>query len=492
MRSILILYTRTALAACLVFVALSCPGQADDYGIARAVFNKLPIDQRYETQALLGVAGYWPAVANDEFSHRLFEAFTHFQAENGFPVSGILTAAQIDRVRQIADPILAYWQLQAVRHPITGLPLWVPFGVGFNQNRTRSGIDFENVNKIAAISFNFFPNRSLGSTYARLLNIAGGPPSYSKLKDNFFVIVTEGGGANAYSRYQAIAGGIIGFTLSWPQDDAQNAVLHGERLATLMSDLFRANIELSVSRSPPAPPAAIATVLPHAQIPSPQTAVPPAPEGKKQDNQKLFGTGFLVSSEGHIITNSHVVKDCSSVQVTMGLAPKMAGRIMARDAANDLALIKVETHPTTFASLRSGVRLGEGVAVFGFPLAGLLATSGNFTLGNVTAVAGLGDDTRILQISAPVQPGNSGGPLLDYSGNVVGVVEGKLNAITVATVTNDMAQNVNFAIKANVVTNFLDANSVAYTNGSLVSTVLQSSEIAERAKSLAVMIECNK
>jgi hypothetical protein len=84
------------------------------------------------------------------------------------------------------------------------------------------------------------------------------------------------------------------------------------------------------------------------------------------------------------------------------------------------------------------------------------------------------------------------GYLLDYSGNVVGVVEGKLNAITIATVTNDMAQNVNFAIKANVVTNFLDANSVAFTSGSLASTALQPSEIAERAKSLAVMIECSK
>ena len=107
MPPMLIFYGRTTLAACFVFVALSCSGQAADYGIARADFNRLPIDQCYETQALLGVAGYWPAVANDEFNHRLFEAIAHFQADNGFPVSGILTGTQIDRMRQIADPILA-------------------------------------------------------------------------------------------------------------------------------------------------------------------------------------------------------------------------------------------------------------------------------------------------------------------------------------------------------------------------------------------------
>jgi serine protease Do len=364
-------------------------------------------------------------------------------------------------------------------------------GPGLNQIRKRSGIDFENTNKIAAISFNFFPKGDLRVTYSRLLNVAGVQPRYSKIKDNFFAIVTEGGGSNTYSRYQAIPGGIIGFTLSWTQDDAQNAVLHGERLATLMSDLFRSNIELGLPRSPPAPRLMVAAV-PHVPLPATPLSPPAVPEGSKPEDKSSLGTGFFVSSEGHIITNSHVVKDCSSVQVTLGLAPKMAGRIMEHDTANDLALIKVETHPTAFASLRSGVRLGEGVAAFGFPLAGLLATSGNFTLGNVTAVAGLGDDTRILQISASVQPGNSGGPLLDYSGKVVGVVEGKLNAIAVATVINDLAQNVNFAIKANVVTNFLDANSVAYTSGVRGSNALQPSEIAERAKSLAVMIECNK
>jgi S1-C subfamily serine protease len=90
------------------------------------------------------------------------------------------------------------------------------------------------------------------------------------------------------------------------------------------------------------------------------------------------------------------------------------------------------------------VRLGESIAVFGFPLHGLLATSGNFTLGNITAVAGIGDDTRMVQMSAPVQPGNSGGPLLDQTGNVIGTVVAKINAIKLARITNDLAENINF------------------------------------------------
>ena len=74
----------------------------------------------------------------------------------------------------------------------------------------------------------------------------------------------------------------------------------------------------------------------------------------------------------------------------------------------------------------------------------------------------MGDDARMIQISAPVQPGNSGGPLLDSSGRVIGVVNSKLNEIAYAKATGDLPQNVNFAIKANVAMNFLDAHSVPY------------------------------
>ncbi|MBB3810626.1 hypothetical protein FHS81_002728 [Pseudochelatococcus contaminans] len=102
----------------------------------------------------------------------------------------------------------------------------------------------------------------------------------------------------------------------------------------------------------------------------------------------------------------------------------------------------------------------EYAAVFGYPLTGILTSSGNFTQGSVTALAGLRDDNRMLQISAPVQPGNSGGPLLDDAGNVVGVVVSKLNALKVAAATDDLAQNVNFAIKASVVQGFLEAQGI--------------------------------
>jgi serine protease Do len=94
--------------------------------------------------------------------------------------------------------------------------------------------------------------------------------------------------------------------------------------------------------------------------------------------------------------------------------------------------------------------VGESIFVYGFPLTGLLSSSGNFTVGTITSIAGLGDDSRIMQISAPVQPGNSGGPLLDRSGNVVGIIVSKLNALRLAQVTQDMAQNINFAIKASI------------------------------------------
>ena len=104
-------------------------------------------------------------------------------------------------------------------------------------------------------------------------------------------------------------------------------------------------------------------------------------------------------------------------------------------------------------------------------------------------MSGVGDDTRMFQISAPVQPGNSGGPLLDKFGNVVGVIVSKLDALRVAKVTDDLAQNINFAIKIGAAVNFMEANDVRSSEKENASS-LEAADIAERAKLFTVQIKC--
>lgn len=224
--------------------------------------------------------------------------------------------------------------------------------------------------------------------------------------------------------------------------------------------------------------------------PSPESSPVASPKPKPNKHGGFStGSGFFVTAEGHVITNNHVVEKCSETPtVRAESGSDVTARVLARDPANDLALLKTALSPPRFATLRSSVRLGEGVAAFGFPHFDMLSSSGNFTRGDVTALAGLGDDTRHLQISVPVQHGNSGGPLLDYSGNVVGVVTAKLG-LKMAVRTGDLPQNVNFAVKGTILASFLDSNGVKHAPGSSGATMTPP-DLADAAKSLSVFITC--
>jgi S1-C subfamily serine protease len=212
----------------------------------------------------------------------------------------------------------------------------------------------------------------------------------------------------------------------------------------------------------------------------------------KEERGPSSGSGVFITRSGHILTNDHVVESCSSITVRPDGGTPIAGTVLARDARNDLAVVKVSGPVNWIVPVRSGVRLGEGIAAFGFPHTDMLASSGNFTLGNVTALAGMGDDTRYLQISAPVQAGNSGGPLIDGYGNLVGVVSAKLNALKVMAASGDLPQNVNFAIKASLAASFLDANQVTYDSGATSGEKLDAPDLAERAKQASVFITCHR
>ena len=215
------------------------------------------------------------------------------------------------------------------------------------------------------------------------------------------------------------------------------------------------------------------------------------PEPEMEGN----ASGFVIGRDGEttfIVTNYHVVED--SAKVTVVYAGKSyEASVWAKDANSDLALLETNilaARPASFSSL-SRARLGEAVTAAGYPLQGLLSKSLNVTGGNVSALAGLGDDAKHLQITAPLQPGNSGGPLLDASGNVVGVVASKLNAIAAAELTGDLPQNVNFAIKVALVRSFLDIHAVDYQR--LPSeTKLEPEKLAERARQFTVAVHCWK
>ena len=212
----------------------------------------------------------------------------------------------------------------------------------------------------------------------------------------------------------------------------------------------------------------------------------PAVLQNKVPQTKSTGSGFFVTQAGHLLTNAHVVDDCTSISVKSSGGQAGVAQVIAVDQNDDLALLKLERRTETTAAFRIGrpPRAGESAVVFGFPLSQLLASTGNVTTGVVTALAGTLDDPHQIQISAPVQPGNSGGPVLDASGYLIGVVVSKLNAVR-----GDVPQNVNFAIKASTAANFLDAHGIAYRSANS-EKALPIPDIVEQARDFSVQVLC--
>jgi TPR repeat protein/S1-C subfamily serine protease len=197
----------------------------------------------------------------------------------------------------------------------------------------------------------------------------------------------------------------------------------------------------------------------------------------------VYGSGVVVS-DTEIVTNEHVINGCSRVRIQpLGIQVK----VVAKDARNDLALLRAESVGLTPARLRSGrnIRLGDDIVAIGYPLKGVLSSGAVVTTGIVNAMSGVNDDTSAFQISATVQPGSSGGPIFDRSGNLVGIVRARL-----LSNTQNNPQNVNFGINLATVSNFLDSHSVNYLTAQLTGKPAETADLVERARKSTVQVEC--
>jgi S1-C subfamily serine protease len=181
----------------------------------------------------------------------------------------------------------------------------------------------------------------------------------------------------------------------------------------------------------------------------------PQPSGGEE--KAFAGTGFVITDDGYILTCEHVVRGASAFRVRLsgGFLP---AKLIDQNRTIDVAVLKVDGALVGLpVQPRTQVKLGDPVFTIGFPNPDVQGLEPKLTRGEISSLAGMGDDSRYFQISVPVQPGNSGGALVDENGNVVGVVTARLDDVAIYQISGALPQNVNYAVKASLVYNFLKA-----------------------------------
>ncbi len=204
--------------------------------------------------------------------------------------------------------------------------------------------------------------------------------------------------------------------------------------------------------------------------------------------QSGSGSGFAVDRR-HILTNAHVVDGCSKITVVSDRITLPADVIFS-DPHNDIAMLRVAEDLEAAAQFRDGIdiHLGEDIVVLGFPLQGLLGSGPQVTAGNVSALCGLGSDTGVIQFTAPIASGNSGGPILDAAGLVIGIVHSSLNADRVRQ-GGGVVENVNFGAKGIAVRTFLATSNIEPAI-SRDSTTRSRADIVREARKYIYRINC--
>ena len=183
-----------------------------------------------------------------------------------------------------------------------------------------------------------------------------------------------------------------------------------------------------------------------------------------QDNEVISassGSGFAVSADGYVITNHHVIEGCQKVVVHYK-GKELPVTVVTYDPQNDLALLKGDFRPqTVFALSGNQPELLQDVYVAGYPFGNKISSSVKVTKGIISSLTGIGNNFSNIQIDAALQSGNSGGPILDEMGNIVGVAVSKLDAKYMYDNFGIIPENTNFGIKANVVRSVLESNEVS-------------------------------
>jgi len=185
---------------------------------------------------------------------------------------------------------------------------------------------------------------------------------------------------------------------------------------------------------------------------------PSTASAERQARVTPTASAFLITADGYLLTACHAVKKTGRVEVFHQQRTYPA-KVVVHDEATDVALLKIDGSGLACLPLVSSATAKAGDVVFtmGFPQVALLGAEPKFTEGSISALSGLAGSPRFFQISVPVQPGNSGGPLVNQKGEVVGVIVSRLDDIAAPLTTGSVPQTVNYAVKSSFVLPLLES-----------------------------------
>jgi S1-C subfamily serine protease len=208
-------------------------------------------------------------------------------------------------------------------------------------------------------------------------------------------------------------------------------------------------------------------------------------EKSSRNSTVSAGTCFSVAPDGLILTAYHLIKDANTITVRFEGGEEFTAIPEQVSPNNDLALLRVPRATPLYLSLSpfQNPKVGEAVFTLGFPAPGVLGTEPKFTEGSVSALSGPSNESTFLQVSVPVQPGNSGGPLVNYRGDVVGVVTATAAILPFLQKTGTLPQNVNFAVKSGYA-------SLLFTQPSPLPPATGRDDAIRRVRGALCMIKC--
>lgn len=212
-------------------------------------------------------------------------------------------------------------------------------------------------------------------------------------------------------------------------------------------------------------------------------------EEKNKPKPAGSGTGFFISSTGHVITNSHVVNQCDEMKVFFKDELHIA-KVISENTIYDLALLKIDQTTPQYASFSAkDGQLGEAILVFGYPFGKNLSSYIKVTGGIVSSLTGMNNDLSLLQIDAPIQPGNSGGPIYNFKGEVIGITVASIDKAVFFKEFELIPENINFGIKNSIAKIFLTTNDLDFRSSNN-TTKLESEQVAQLGKETTVYVEC--